>query len=179
MVEISGGEKLTALLAEISKNANKAASVEVGFLEGATYQDGTSVPLVAAIQEFGAPSRGIPPRPFFRNMIAAKSDEWPVAVAALLKEKNYDAEKTLNKIGAVIAGQLRESIINTTGPALSPVTVMLRGMRKQKRFKDKGFWELMAEARARVAAGKTTYGASTKPLVDSGNLLKSIDHVVK
>jgi hypothetical protein len=34
-----------------------------------------------AVQEFGAPSRNIPPRPFFRNMIARKRNEWPTAVA--------------------------------------------------------------------------------------------------
>ena len=31
----------------------------------------------------------------------------------------------------------------------------------------------------RVAEGKTNYGASTKPLVDSGTLLRSVTHLVK
>lgn len=53
---LSGGERLTAYLDKISKQLAAASgqpSVSVGFLEGATYPDGTSVPLVAAIQEFG------------------------------------------------------------------------------------------------------------------------------
>lgn len=54
---MSGGEQLMAALAAI--NARLAASsgtptVSVGFLEGATYPDGTSIPYVAAIQEWGA-----------------------------------------------------------------------------------------------------------------------------
>jgi hypothetical protein len=131
MVEISGGDKLQARLAEIAKNANKAASVDVGFLEGATYPDGTSVPLVAAIQEFGAPSRNIPPRPFFRNMVADKSGEWPDAVAGLLKDNDYDATKTLELTGAAIKGQLQEAITTFVGTPLAPATIAKKGSSKE------------------------------------------------
>ena len=80
----SGGEKLQAALAELAKKVSKAASVEVGFLEGATYPDGTSVAMIAAIDEFGAPANGTPPRPYFRNMIAKDSPDWGDAVGKLL-----------------------------------------------------------------------------------------------
>ena len=53
---LSGGEKLKAYLDTISKGLASAGgqpSVSVGFLEGSSYPDGTSLPLVAAIQEFG------------------------------------------------------------------------------------------------------------------------------
>ncbi|RWI39488.1 MAG: hypothetical protein EOQ93_32255, partial [Mesorhizobium sp.] len=105
MVELSGGDKLAAKLAEIAKSLQKAVSVDVGFLEGATYPDGTSVPLVAALNEFG--SRDTPPRPFFRGMIEDKSPEWPDAVGNLLVANGYDAEKTLGQTGEAIKGQLQ------------------------------------------------------------------------
>jgi hypothetical protein len=86
--------------------------------------------MIAAIQEFGAPSRGIPPRPFFRNMIKAKSGEWPKAIAALLKANNYDARRTLMLTGEAIAGQLRQSIVDTNSPPLKPATIKRKGFAK-------------------------------------------------
>lgn len=145
--EIKGGDKLATALAKISENVSKAAVLEVGFLEGATEPDGTSIPMIAAIQEFGAPKVGIPPRPFFRGMIAKHSGEWPDAVGKLLVANGYDAEKTLGQVGDGIAGQLKQSIIDTNSPPLAAATV-----------KRKGF---------------------DKPLVDTGNLLNSVDFVVK
>lgn len=178
MVAIKGGDKLAAALAKISKNASKAATLSVGFLEGATYPDGTSVAMVAAIQEFGAPKAKIPPRPFFRNMISDKSPSWPKAVGDLLKANDYDAERTLGQAGEGIKGQLQESIINTNSPALSPITVMLRGMKSN----DQSLvvtGKTVGEAAARVAAGKTNYGASTKVLDETGHMLNSVDYSVK
>ena len=126
----SGGQALEKLLAEIGTKVAKPAVVEVGFLEGATYPDGTSVPLVATINEFGAPSRGQPPRPFFRNMIAAKSGEWGPAIAALAKANGYDAVKTLGQAGIAIKGQLQASIVALVDPPLAPSTVARKGSAK-------------------------------------------------
>jgi hypothetical protein len=49
----SGGEKLEARLRELSKKIGKKASLNVGFLEGATYPDGKLVAYIASILEFG------------------------------------------------------------------------------------------------------------------------------
>lgn len=127
---IQGGDKLQARLTEIARNANKAATVKVGFLENATYPDGTSVGMVAAIQEFGAPGAGIPPRPFFRNMVADKAAEWPDGIAQALVASNYDAEKALGIVGAAIEGQLRQSIVDTNEPPLKPATIRRKGFAK-------------------------------------------------
>jgi hypothetical protein len=174
MATVTGGGGLKAALEKIIKNVSKASSVEVGFAAGATYPDGTSVPLVAAIQEFGAPGKGIPPRPFFRNMVRSKSGAWPDQMLELLKANNYDTAKTMKQMGLIVQDQLQQSIIDMNAPALSEVTVMLRGMRRQKRFRDLPFHELIDTAIERVKAGKTNYGASTKPLVDTGVMLKSV-----
>lgn len=178
MVTLKGGEGLAKALNEIAKNVSKAASVDVGFLEGSTYPDGKSVPEIAAIQEFGAPKAGIPPRPFFRTMIEAKSPEWGDAVGNLLVANKYDAAKTLGQTGAAIKGQLQDSIIETYNPPLSQITLMLRKMRAE----DPDLivtGKTVGEAARRVAAGESTEGVSTKPLVDSGVLLNSVDFEVK
>lgn len=149
MATISGGDKLEAALRELAAKIDKGGTLRVGFLENSrNYPDGTSTPLVAAIQEFGAPSRGIPPRPFMRNMIAAKQGEWAPALAAVLKQNGYDATNALDQLGGGIARQLRQSIADTNDPPNAPSTIAKKG------------------------------GAS-KPLVDTGHLLASIDHEVK
>ncbi|CCE07593.1 conserved hypothetical protein [Bradyrhizobium sp. STM 3843] len=128
MAALKGGDKLEAALREIAQKVSKPGTLRVGFLEGATYPDGTSVALVAASNEFG--TKRIPPRPFFRNMIAAKSDEWAPAIGQLLPQNGYDAPKVLALAGDAIKGQLQQSIRDTNSPPLSPVTIEKKGFDK-------------------------------------------------
>lgn len=177
-VKIKGGDKLEKHLAELARKIGGPATLQVGFLENATYPDGTSVAMVAAIQNFGAPKRGIPPRPYFSNMVSEKSPQWPATLATILKSNDYDGAGALELMGHGIKGQLQQSIIDTTAPPLSPVTIMLRGMKAN----DPALvvtGKTVGEAAARVAAGKTNYGASTKPLVEHGDMLNAVDFTVK
>lgn len=156
MPTIRGGDKLAAALNRIAGQATKPALLKVGFLEDATYpvrakgtlraeyaakkargdttsvRDDTSAPLnvptVAAFQEFG--TKRIPPRPFFRNMVAAKSGEWPKAIGDLLKANDYDAFHTLDIAGEAIEGQLKQSIIDTNSPPLTESTIRAKGFAK-------------------------------------------------
>lgn len=130
MATIKGGTTYRQKLDEIRKALSKARTLRVGFMENATYPDGTSVPMVAAVNEFGAPSRGQPPRPFFRRMIKAKQGEWPGALRTLLKSNDYDAHAALDALGQGIAGQLVESINELTDPPLAPSTVRGKGFDK-------------------------------------------------
>lgn len=141
MARVTGGTRIVAVLSRY-----EPAVVRVGFLANARYPDGKPVAMIAAIQEYGAPGVGIPPRPFFRNMIADKQGEWPSAIRGLLSANDNDAVRTLDLAGAAIAGQLRESIINTNAPPLEPSTIRRKG--------------------------------HSKPLVDTGHMLQSIDHEV-
>lgn len=131
MVAIKGGDKLEAALKALSTKVTKPATLSVGFLEGATYPDGTSVPMVAAIQEFGAPARKIPPRPFFRQTIADKSPTWGDAVAKLLVANGYDATRTMGQVGEGIKGQLQDTIAKFNSVPLSAQTIAAKGNAKQ------------------------------------------------
>lgn len=177
MAKTNGGDRFGKAMSDLAAKLKKG-EVKVGFLEAATYPNGANVPTVAAIQEFGAPRRGIPPRPYFRNMIAAKKAEWPAAIKAQLKETNYNVTLTLARVGEGISGQLRESIINTNEPPLSEVTLMLRqmfpiGSEGVQSYKD------VQIARARVESGERAQGVSTKPLVWTGQMLNSISYEVE
>ena len=152
---ISGGEKLEGYLKTLAANVTKPATLEVGFFEDATYPDGTSVAMVAAIQNFGAPSKNIPPRPFFSNMVKDKADGWGPKVGALLNANNGDATVALGQMGLEIKADLQDSIVATNSPPLSPRTIAAR-LRRGK--KGKGF-------------NSTT---AAKPLVDTGQMLNSV-----
>lgn len=176
-VGVSGGDRFNIRLGSIANKAMNAKIVRVGFLEGSTEADGTSIPMIAAIQEFGAPNVGIPPRPYFRTMIKAHKTEWGPATGRLLKLHDYDAQRVLALMGEVIAGQLRQSIVDLQSPPLGPVTLMLRWMKwKNPNLVITG--KTVGEAAARVKAGKSSAGVSTKPLVWTGTMLNSIDYEV-
>ena len=107
-----------------------AGSMKVGFLEGSTYPEGTSIPLVAAINEFGAPSRGQPPRPFFRRAVQENSNKWGKAAALILKSTGGDVPKTLALLGERIKGDIIKSINDLVEPTLAPSTIKRKGFDK-------------------------------------------------
>lgn len=173
MAEVKGGDKFRAALAQLHRELGRDATLKVGFLSGATYPNGTPVAMVAVIQEFGAPRVGIPPRPFFRNMVAKEEAGWPLALATDLVRTKRDVRKTLDRMGALIAGQLRQSIVDTNEPPNSPVTNLLK-----QRFPQGGqTFDDVLQARRDVAAGATA--PAGKPLVQSGHMLASVDFEVE
>jgi hypothetical protein len=129
MATLKGGAKFERAMAELARKIEKPATLRVGFLEGATYPDGTPVAMIAAINEYGRPPVQ-PPRPFFRRMIDAKKGEWPAAIAGLLRSTDMDAEKTLNLAGAAIEGQLKQSIVDLVSPPLAQSTIDRKGFDK-------------------------------------------------
>ncbi len=127
---VKGGEKLEAYLKKLADKVSNPGTLRVGFLEGATYPDGTPVAMVAAIQNFGAPNAGIPARPFFSKMVNEKSPEWGGKLAKVLEQADWDGGKALALMGEGIAGQLRQSIVDTNAPELSPDTIARKGSDK-------------------------------------------------
>jgi hypothetical protein len=175
MATVTGGDKLQAELQRMVGEVTTAQSVKVGFLANATYPDGTPVAMVAAIQNWGAPRAGIPPRPFFSNMIVAKQAEWGPATGALLVANNYNAARTLAQVGEAISGQLREGIINTNDPPLSQVTLMIRKMKSEGATITR---KSLKVARQRLDAGESVAGVSTKTLIETSNMINSVAYEV-
>lgn len=177
MASFLGGDLLKKTLAKIS--GKMKGSVNVGFLEGATYPDGTSVAQVAFWNEYGHGGNfPAPPRPFFRNMISEESSTWSGKIARGLKYYDYDAQKVMYVMGEDIKGALQQSISTITEPPLSPTTLMLRkiyGNNPQEiRARD------VLAAQELVAEGETgASGTQAKPLIWTGHLLNSVDYEVK
>lgn len=126
--------------------------VEVGFQEDKQYPDGTPIAYVAAIQEFGPYAR-----PFFRPTMEAKKLEWGVNVARgaiAVANGKIGVDAMLQQVGMSAAGDIQKAIIAVTAPPLKDSTIAARARRN--------------------AAGQ----ASTKPLVDTGQMLRAVDSVV-
>ena len=171
-ITLKGGEALDRRLEMIARKVAKPWAVRVGFLEGATYPDGTPVAQVAAIQNFGAPAAGIPARPFFSTMIAEKSKSWGEALANRLKALDWDIEKALNQMGIGISGQLRTAIVQMNAPPNSMVTNLLKQRFPTGDYESDDVWQAFKD----IAAGETA--APGKPLVWSGHMLNSVDYEV-
>lgn len=127
---------------------------KVGWLESNQYPDGTPVAYVAIIQEMGSPKNGIPPRPFFRPTIAAKSNTWRNQFKSGCKAilaGNETASTVMEKVVAGAAGDVRKTISTIRAPELSVATIQRRLSRNN---------------------------TSAKPLIDTGHLLKTLTYSV-
>jgi hypothetical protein len=114
-------------LAALGRKVAGERTLKVGFLQGGKYPDGTSVPSVAAWNEFGVPSNNQPPRPFFRIMIAEQSPKWGKMAAVLLQRNGGDIDATLDLMGQEIQGRIKESINALLTPKLADITIARKG----------------------------------------------------
>ena len=124
--------------------------LKVGFIDGATYPDGTPVAMVAATNEYGRPENNQPPRPFFRNAIAEHESEWTDAIARGIRA-GYPVDQVLEVVGAQIQGDVQESIAQLMAPSLAAST---------------------------IAARKSKGNNSTKPLVDTKVMIGDVNYEV-
>lgn len=184
-VELKGGKRLAAELRRIAARLERAAAVNVGFLENAKYpatvhrpkQEGMPVAQVAFWDEYGTVTS--PPRPFFRQMIEQNRAEWPKMLTAALKQHGYDTQAALTVLGIEIAAELQESIRSGDFEPLSPVSLMLRKMADD----DPSLVvtrKTVGEARRRVAAGEQgAVGDRARVLQDTRVMIQAVDYEVK
>lgn len=148
--------KLGALLDQLQHKRLK-----VGWLESDKYDDGTPVAYVAAIQEFGSAPQGIPPRPFMRPTIAEKEVEWgkiAAGYAKMMLNGKIDGATALDSLGGSAAGDIAKTISKIQTPKLKDSTI---------------------KARLRKMADGKTIGNLTKPLVESGLMFDTLNHIVE
>lgn len=105
---------------------------QVGWFESAQYPNGMPVASVALIHEFGAPGANIPARPFLRPTIAEHQAEWREKIIQGIRAVGagaMTADDVLTQIGALAAGQTRQTISNVREPALAASTLESRERR--------------------------------------------------
>lgn len=201
MGAFSGGAALEAKLREIAEKVGKARTVNVGFLEGATYPDGTPVALIAATNEYG----GTVTVPEHDVTIHRKIDKQGNFAAGTVDEDG-------NRIGASQFVKASRSNFDTTHHVEEyTVTIPARPYFRGMIQKNKGEWpadlgkiikasnydsalalgrlgkhvaEQLQEsirnfsdpANAKSTAAKKGFN---KPLVDSDHMLNTVDSEVK
>lgn len=152
--------------------------IKAGILKGATYPDtGQSVAQVAIWQEYGVPSRGIPPRSFVRSTEAAKLPEWRALrdkYLAFYLRGDITKENLTTIVGGQMAADIKAAIKAGIDPPLSPVTVMTRYLVKSKN-RPRTF-STVQEARERIAKGETPPSGDDTPLYDTHVLYNAIDY---
>ncbi|MDE2470685.1 MAG: hypothetical protein KGL35_18560, partial [Bradyrhizobium sp.] len=171
-------ERVRARLEAIPADfANKVA--RAGFFPAAVYESGTHVAYVAAIQEFGAPERNIPPRPFMRPAIEQHKAEWVQAMGKAVAASTagaISADDALDRIGDKVASDIQATLENGSYAPLSPTTVLLRKWRREGRTIT---GRTVGEAAAAVAADPSLIeGVNADPLRDTGLLIASVSHDV-
>lgn len=168
--------KVHAALGRLPKQFS-GKQAKIGWPEGKQYPDGTSVAYIAAIQNFGVPDRGLPPRPMLKPTVEANKDRWGKIGEKLVRDVangNLDAVDALDTIGRVAAMDLQVTIAQISEPELSPVTVLLRKWRKAGRTIT---GRTVGEAAQAIADGVDP-GNDNKPLNDTGYLIASVTHGV-
>lgn len=131
-------------------NSLSNIQLKVGFIDGATYPDGTPVAMVAATNEYGNPANNQPPRPFFRNAIANHESEWTEAIGRGL-QNGIGIEEVLAVVGEGAAGDIVQSIATLMDPPIKQST---------------------------IAARKRRGNDSTKPLVDTKVMIRDVHYEV-
>lgn len=146
---------LKKLRAQVGRNSRV---LTIGVHEGATadVDDGNikkSVPVApyAAANEFGTPR--IPQRPFLQNTMNAKAKAWNKFLASQLKQRKMNIRASLNALGYVAVGDVRATIKEGNFEPLKQKTI---------------------EAKERK--GRPEPKAI---LIDTGSLMKSIEHQVE
>jgi hypothetical protein len=134
------------------------ATGRVGWFESARYEDGTSVALVAVVQEYGSTKRKIPPRPFMRTTQQENAQQWKEdarQLASAVAAGHMPPDALMEGLTQKAEGAIRQTISKVLSPPLSERTIAARARRHSK--------------------GK----ASAKPLVDTGYLLNTLTSQVK
>ena len=128
---VHGGHRLRRYMTNVMRDATTAQSVDVGFRQGSTYDDGKSVPMVATVNEFGL---GVPERPFMRKAAEMMlRDPQLVRMMSTLIEPIGPGNRIRVKpwawiqLGLYGQGKIQQSITDLKYPPNAPATIARKG----------------------------------------------------
>jgi hypothetical protein len=139
----------------------ESKSLSVGWFPWARYNKGKTVAMIAAQNEYGSTVKNIPPRPFMGNAITKNSAKWQQILDAELHKAYQNGggiQRSLEILGAVAAGDVRQEIAELQDPPLAPATI---------------------KARLSKYRNKKEVGGLTKPLIDSGVMFNTVSFEVE
>lgn len=155
MVEIKRSNPKSFQELDLRIKELQGVEAKVGWFQKSKYPNGTPVATAAATQEFGAPSKNIPPRPTARPAIIDNEQTWKNIAAQgarqVLAGKSTGA-KVMETLAIVARDNISKNIATLTSPPLATATL-----------------------RARRARGNT----SIKPLEDTGLMSATLTYAVE
>lgn len=131
---------------------------QVGWFPSARYESGAPVAGVAAVQEFGSASRGIPPRAPMRQTAESHQQQWVDTVGQIARRVavgQLPPDAAMQAVCLQAEGDARATITKLTDPPLSPRTIQARKSRLANK-------------------GRGAKAGISKPLVDTGILLNTL-----
>lgn len=186
----TGGDKLDRALKDLARKVSKPRTLNVGFLEGATYPDGTPVAYIAAIQEYGTTiDREASTTTIYRKV--KKNGDFAKNGRFVKKsQSNYATDHAVGAYKIVIpsrpffrtmiankeggwGGHLGKILVNVrydTTIALKEMGELIQG-ELQTSIRD---WTQPPNARSTVAKK-----GFNKPLIDSSHMVDSASYEVK
>ena len=172
-------KKLQAALKRIPEELQDK-EVNVGWQSNIKEENGIPVSYVATIHEFGAPEQNIPPRPMLGPTLKNNQEAYLKFLRLASKQVQrgeINGQDVLDTLGEMVSSDVKKTIAQIQDPPLSPITLMLRKMRKQNpELKVSG--KIVGEAAIKVKAKEDYSGVSTKPLIDSSTMINAISHEV-
>lgn len=151
---------------------------KVGWFASAKYEGGQPVAGIAAVQEFGSPARGIPPRLGIRTVVIEQRENWKRVVAKISRavaNGKLAPGSVMEAIAMKGAGDIAAHITKVTEPPLSMITVELR---RRRRAGDTISGKTVGEAAkaAKSAFFEAPSASEAKPLVETGHLLATLSY---
>ena len=133
-------------LEKLIENLASEVSLKVGVLAGATnIETGENIAEYAVKHEYGI---GVPPRPFLRNTISKRRDQWTQELSQALRAQDFDVKKAFEMIQGAVVGDVMTTITEGRFIKNSPKTIEEKKLKKRPK--------------------------PNAPLIDSGSLLTSI-----
>ena len=120
-VSITGGERMKEALKKI---VDTKLAVKAGVLKGATTTDGKPIAEYAMYNEVG--TAHIPPRPFLRNTVNDKQDNWKTFLENNVDYNNIQRDKcetVMGVLGEVMVADIKQTIQKGNFAPDAPATV--------------------------------------------------------
>jgi hypothetical protein len=170
-IKSNAKDKFSQKLKNISEMLDRDYTLNVGWFSGNKYNNGLEVGDVAKLQEYGGVGENgnnIPPRPFVRPAMAENSNKWRKNILKNIKNeisKGHVAflNNIFKELGKEVKENIQKSIQDVYEPPLADYTIMKR--MEKRGMSDFSILENMQKE-------------LTKPLIDTGKMLKSCDYKV-
>lgn len=177
-------DRLQALVGNVKRMSGRAVLVGIPREQNERGEDGVTNSDIGYWMEFGAPEANVPARPSLvpgirdaRKQINERLAAGAKAMITARKTNNASVEKHLMAAGQVAVNSIQSKIRAGIPPPLAESTLRRRARRKKgsgHRINKGAIQELRSRA-----AGNAAGVQFAKPLIDSGQFLKSFTYVLR